>query len=80
MKKAHWFLLVIVLLLIVGSFYWFELRPSNIRSSCQAKATQEATTSCRNVNTGRENGGLEPCIAKFSTDIYYRCVHEGGLK
>ena len=36
MKKFinHWFLILLVLILFGFLFYWFQVRPSNIRSKC----------------------------------------------
>lgn len=36
MKKQHWILIVIGLLLIGGVFYWYQYRPSEIRKRCSA--------------------------------------------
>lgn len=78
MKRSYWIIGIIVLVLIAGWFYWFELRPSHIRANCQRQATDKAGQDCRNVTTGRENGGYEACVAKLGG--YESCLHEGGIK
>jgi len=67
----------IILILVFGWFYWFEWRPSSIRKSCQKQATNKAEQDCRNVTTGRENGGFETCVAKLGG--YDSCLHNSGL-
>jgi len=67
MKKGHWILVVIGLLLVVGWFYWFQLRPSKIRSFCDWRV--------RNENNWR------PISKSGIYDIQYEaCLHEKGLK
>jgi len=58
-KQFLLFSSVILLLVIAVGFYWFQIRPSNIKTTCTGKANSDASETCRNVNTGRENGGLE---------------------
>jgi len=71
-------IIVAVFILVGGWFYWFQLRPSQIRQSCQKQATDRSSGDCRNVTTGRENGGYESCVAKLGG--YDSCLHDKGLK
>lgn len=67
--KQNWFKLGIFLLLILvigGGFYWFQIRPMAVRQYCWAKAYRE-TISARGDRT--------------DANYYYeRCFREMGLK
>lgn len=68
MKKGYWFIVVVVLLVAVYCFWWFEWRPANIRSSCGVYA--------KNNHKGcGDNGDYNSCTTK----VYLNCVHEKGL-
>lgn len=62
---------VTTLVLIMGWFYWFQLRPSNIRKKCYAY-TMEKRDERINTNKPLTNG---------EANIYYRrCFVQNGLK
>lgn len=37
--KEYKVIIIIVLIVVLGSFYWFQLRPTNIRKNCSQKIT-----------------------------------------
>ena len=41
--KEYKEIIIIVLVLIVGAFYWFQLRPTNIRKECYKDTYIDAT-------------------------------------
>ena len=69
MKKGHWILVVIGLLLVVGWFYWFQYRPSHIAKYCSKWATDET-------------GGVKKSLfwAEKYDKLYSWCLNEQGLK
>lgn len=40
--KEYWALIVIVLILLAGGFYWYEWRPMKMIKECNNKAVNEA--------------------------------------
>lgn len=40
--KLNWILIVIVILIAVGWFYWFQWKPSQITKNCHIKAQNQA--------------------------------------
>ncbi|MFA5644471.1 MAG: hypothetical protein WC928_03030 [Patescibacteria group bacterium] len=38
--KEYWIIMLIFLCLVGGWFYWFELRPTNIRIACGYKTAE----------------------------------------
>lgn len=65
MKK----IIVLVLLLIAGSFYWFQLRPANIRSYCNW-----------NVRWGPDKpSGYNSQIEKKYDYLYKSCLRSKGI-
>lgn len=64
-KKNYKILLII--LIIIGAFYWWEFRPSRIKSECAKWALEKANDS---------EGMYEEDMYR---DYYSRCLHERGL-
>lgn len=70
--------LILLALLLIVVFYWFEIRPASIRSDCMKKATDEAVTSItdeREPNTYKRGKMQE----EYITNAYKDCLHEKGL-
>jgi len=65
-KKSIWVIVIILtLVLIGGAFYWWQVRPSQIRKECAKKNST--------------NNGLIKDIEK-NLKKYEGCLHEKGLK
>lgn len=58
-------LLIIVLLMAGGMFYWFQIRPSNIRATCQeeVKNKAQATEEEKSYDTSLANNWYRICLA-----------------
>lgn len=59
--------ILLIILIIVGAFYWWEFRPSQIKSECAKWALEKANDS---------EGMYEEDVYR---DYYSRCLHERGL-
>lgn len=69
MKKL--ILIFFGVLLVVGWFYWFQWRPSNLRKKCHKRAMQSAIDKVAHDNFWY----------KDDFDVYYEvCLHKEGLK
>jgi len=71
-KEYKWFILIIILVLLL-SFYWFEYRPSQIKKECSIWAVNQA-----------KGGGLTAYLkenynSNVYNDYYTRCLREKGL-
>jgi L-asparagine transporter-like permease len=56
-------ILIVILLLILGlMFYWFELRPSQTKTSCAKYAYKENSTSDNMFNPDGFNGTYSLCL------------------
>lgn len=42
MKKQHYIIIALILLIFGGAFYWYEVRPSQIRKKCIQSANTES--------------------------------------
>lgn len=88
-------LVVIIVIAIVGGFYWYEYRPAKIRKLCNARAVNSATELTRKIRDERErmrkktgndplliSGELSPDIVfnKIYIDTYTKCIRDNGLK
>lgn len=62
--KDNWFKVVIVLVIIIGWFYWFELRPGNIRHNC-LKRVFDLEEVEENQNSVRLNNNYRACLIKY---------------
>jgi len=63
----------IILVLIMGIFYWFELRPSNIKKGCAIWAIDKAINQYGNYGDSKK---YQPAVYD---DYFERCLREKGL-
>jgi len=67
-----WKVLLIIVLIGAGLFYWYEWRPSQIRKICQEKVE----------NHDREllESAIKSKLVKEGGDIYDFCLRQHGLE
>ena len=70
--KENWFK-IIILLVIVGLFYWYEWRPSQIKKECFEKASDFSTEAI-----GKQGGSVDS-FDKTYDFIYKNCLRKEGL-
>ena len=63
-------IIIIILALILASFYWFEYRPSKIKMRCSAEARFDQ----------RANSLIGDEYKKFIDNYYDDCLMRFGLK
>ena len=72
----------ISLSIILFTFYWFQLRPSQIKASCQKEA-DEYHKRARDLNDEDKNGLVSFSVGKhinqITKDRYSFCLHRNGL-
>jgi len=66
----NWFKLSLMIFIICG-FYWFQLRPANIRSKCLAEAE---------FNHLAINNSNDEARYQFINNYYNTCVRRFGLE
>jgi len=66
-------LIIIILAIIGGAFYWYEWRPSQIRKSCQEKIEKQDKELFADVVKSRIMGAKEG-------DVYDFCLRKSGLE
>ncbi len=72
MKKTIWVIIILILLLSGGAFYWFGYRPSAIKKSC----AEAVKTSASKYDLDNAFGYLD----KRNEDKYYsNCLRLRGL-
>lgn len=75
---------VIILLLIAGLFYWFQIRPANIRSNCVEKSV-ECATAFRDskASAGYTAEKYQQETNTFSSSVrdrcYIMCLNQNGI-
>jgi len=72
--KENWFkiiLIVIIFIIILGSFYWYELRPTKIRENCLAEAEFNPAIQVYIDDHSR---------TEFINDYYNTCIKRFGLE
>ena len=75
-------LLTIVLVLAVV-FYWYEIRPANIRSKCNKKVLMERQYSTTKFEKDQLGGDMNRInkVEREKTDFWYKdCLRDNGLK
>lgn len=65
-------LIAFLLLLIIGWFYWFQWRPSQIRKTCAISAKEWVKQD--------EKALYNPHVDRGYKTNYEFCLHEKGLK
>lgn len=68
----------------VITFYWYQLRPANVRSECSEQALENARSEYVRDNTytlyGKENKPEPGLYKQTDYDSYYRiCLHNKGF-
>ena len=69
--KENWFKILIValiLLFILGWFYWFQWRTTDIKKECAKWSLEKAKTSDTSYDQ------------EYYDDYYLRCLRENGIK
>ncbi len=67
-------LVILVIILLLGAFYWFQIRPSQIKIKCESKtvtAMAEMTKMSLAIN--------EKNFWDWRNDYYQSCLHRYGL-
>ncbi len=75
MNKKTILLTLIILFFGIGLFYWFQIRPGNIKQRCDAQANQ----GLKDNNFGVNPGISDPDNAREYNDFFQKCLHEKGL-
>ena len=82
--KKNW-IIILILLLIAGWFYWFQLRPVIIRKNCYSVAMSaeaelsELIKAAMSLNRDTPVESI-PASGKDKNNIYRSCLIEHGLK
>ena len=83
MKKQYYIIVALILLILVGTFYWHELRPLSVKKDCFAKADTAKQTAL-NADNNAITSGLELTkradYEKIFNDEYKKCLMENGIK
>ena len=84
--KEYKEIIIIVLVLIVGAFYWFQLRPIQIRKKCMILAQQGISPTIKDDSFG-ENSAIDKYRAEkgiLSSErinkLYFLCLKAKGLE
>ena len=67
-------IILLVVLVVAGLFYWYSLRPSFIKKDCYNVATEKAK------GKRKEAGATDGKFSKDDYDAYYKfCLQKNGL-
>lgn len=73
-----WFLLIIVL--VVGCFYWFQFRPSTLKQECQEWAREMGDVYFSYEFVQKEEPLKRSQLqTEYMEQAYNRCLHDKGL-
>ena len=73
---------VFILVIIMGiAFYWYEYRPSQIRSVCERQSIEQAQELFKQITGKKPSKDLEGLYSIANKEAYYlSCVREQGLE
>jgi hypothetical protein len=80
--KENWFKLTLVLL-VIGAFYWFELRPASIRTECKKYVSDshlDLTSDAEKTALGLDMNKINKAEQEKSDFWFKDCLNERGLK
>lgn len=62
--KRDFVLFSLAVILVSFVFYWYQIRPENIRKNCQIYAVKKTPANGMNVNLKRRNNFYRECLVK----------------
>ncbi len=69
-----------MLVIVVSAFYWFELRPEQIREECDKYAIEMVNYDMKvNANVPKSYGALTFDSGKQGDSYYHKCLREKGM-
>lgn len=75
--------LLIIVLLVLAGFYWYEIRPSSIRSKCNKQVLMEQQYSTTKLEKEQLGGDMNKInkSEREKIDFWYKdCLRDNGLK
>ena len=69
--------------ILIGSFYWFQLRPSNIRKQCNERVLKEQEYSTSKAEREQLNNEMVKinAVEREKADFFYKdCLHQKGIE
>lgn len=78
-KKSYTTIATIVLIVLAFAFYWYELRPTSIRTSCSKDALESAVISTQNYEV-LDTLKREEKQNELMKDFYSNCIKSKGLE
>jgi len=73
------FLRISIVVAAVWAFYWYEYRPSEIRSTCEGISTEQAVEQFENFR-GKDKK-IEGLYSRSTKEAFYlNCLNHYGLK
>lgn len=64
------------MLLLVALFYWFQIRPENIRKQCSYQASTKSNGGYLEGIKTKDEIAQEPALY---SSYYAQCLHDNGL-
>jgi hypothetical protein len=78
--KEYKAIITLVLVIILGAFYWFELRPNQIRKNCWQKIENLKIGEKEDKTFNQDEFLIKYGIQESMEKVYTNCLKEKGLK
>jgi len=82
--KQYRSIILLVVIILGGLFYWYEWRPVEVRKACSQKSQDEAIKSLKTrseFSDKYEKAAEKGLMSKDDADFYYRrCLNKYGLE
>ncbi len=81
--KNNLFLLLLFIVILAGLFYWYEVRPSTIRSSCYKTASDKLDDNFSKIELFNRQQDKSTTFRDgvYAHNFYYNnCLRKHGLK
>lgn len=77
--KEYKGIIIIVLILILGAFYWFQLRPTQIKKGCWNQIEKIKSGEIKSEKYNMEEGLIRNGVQNNIDAFYSNCLREHGL-
>ncbi len=84
MFKKYWSIILLAVIIVGGSFYWYEWRPSYVRKDCYSQSNKDAKDAMKKkaeLSAEYKEAAEGGFYSKNDAEVYYKqCLRSHGLE
>ena len=82
LKNYYGIIIILIILLAIGGFYWFQYRPAEVKKECNTKSVEyykETFNGADDDGDGKVSRNTVDGIEQNMDLLYKSCLHSKGL-